>query len=164
MTVFWDLIWGVLVGMFVANLLTVDSITRSQLEGMEQDNPSDATEPRHANLSPEEEALILRCGKALMLFRLRGPLSFGAAKGISARMGLIQSYSVLILDLTEVPRIGVTAALAIERMVEEAQSAGRTLFIAGANQALEQRLRQFGVEGELRPSRLDALQEATQLI
>ena len=62
------------------------------------------------------------------------------------------------------PRIGVTATLAIERMVEEAQSAGRTLFIAGANQALEQRLRQFGVEGELRPSRLDALQEATQLI
>ena len=133
MTVFWDLIWGVLVGMFVANLLTVDAITRSQLEGMEEDNPSDATDALHANLSPEEEALILRCGKALMLFRLRGPLSFGAAKGISARMGLIQSYRVLILDLTDVSRIGVTATLAIERMVEEARSAGRTLFIAGAN-------------------------------
>ena len=164
MTVFWDLIWGVLVGMFVANLLTVDAITRSQLEGMEEDNPADAKDALHANLSPEEEALILRCGNDLMLFRLRGPLSFGAAKGISARMGLIQSYSVLILDLTDVPRIGVTATLAIERMVEEAQSAGRTLFIAGANQALEQRLRQFGVEGVLRPSRLDALQEAAQLI
>ncbi len=164
MTVFWDLIWGVLVGMFVANLLTVDAITRSQLEGMEEDNPADAKDALHANLSPDEEALILRCGKDLMLFRLRGPLSFGAAKGISARMGLIQSYSVLILDLTDVPRIGVTATLAIERMVEEARSAGRTLLIAGANQALEQRLRQFGVEGVLRPSRLDALQEAAQLI
>ena len=164
MTVFWDLIWGVLVGMFVANLLTVDAITRSQLEGMEEDNPSDATDALHANLSPEEEALILRCGKALMLFRLRGPLSFGAAKGISARMGLIQSYRVLILDLTDVSRIGVTATLAIERMVEEARSAGRTLFIAGANKTLEQRLRQFGVEGVLRPSRLQALQEAAQLI
>ena len=164
MTVFWDLIWGVLVGMFVANLLTVDAITRSQLEGMEEDNPADAKDALHANLSPEEEALILRCGNDLMLFRLRGPLSFGAAKGISARMGLIQSYSVLILDLTDVPRIGVTATLAIERMVEEARSAGRTLLIAGANQALEQRLRQFGVEGVLRPSRLDALQEAAQLI
>jgi SulP family sulfate permease len=162
--VFWDLIWGVLVGMFVANLLTVDAITRSQLEGMEEDNPSDATDALHANLSPEEEALILRCGKALMLFRLRGPLSFGAAKGISARMGLIQSYRVLILDLTDVSRIGVTATLAIERMVEEARSAGRTLFIAGANHSLEQRLRQFGVEGVLRPSRLEALQEAAQLI
>ena len=99
-----------------------------------------------------------------MLFRLRGPLSFGAAKGISARMGLIQSYRVLILDLTDVSRIGVTATLAIERMVEEARSAGRTLFIAGANKTLEQRLRQFGVEGVLRPSRLEALQETAQLI
>ena len=131
---------------------------------MEEDNPVDAKNALHANLSTEEEALILRCGKALMLFRLRGPLSFGAAKGISARMGLIQSYKVLILDVTDVPRIGVTATLAIERMVQEARSAGRTLFIAGANQGLEQRLRQFGVEGVLRPSRLDALQEAAQLI
>ena len=79
-------------------------------------------------------------------------------------MGLIQSYNVLILDLTDVPRIGVTATLAIERMVEEARSAGRTLFIAGANQTLERRLRQFGVEGVLRSSRLEALQEAAQLI
>ena len=38
MTVFWDLIWGVLVGMFVANLLTVDSIT-SQLNKIDEENP-----------------------------------------------------------------------------------------------------------------------------
>ena len=35
MTVFWDLIWGVLVGMFIANLLTVDGITQSQLQWMD---------------------------------------------------------------------------------------------------------------------------------
>ena len=99
-----------------------------------------------------------------MLFRLRGPQSFGGVKAISARMCLIQSYRVLILDLTDVSRIGVTATLAIERMVEEARSAGRILLIAGANDTLEQRLRQFGVEGVLRPSRLEALQEAAQLI
>ena len=41
MTVFWDLIWGVLVGMFVANLLTVDSMTQVQLDKIEADNPID---------------------------------------------------------------------------------------------------------------------------
>ena len=40
MTVFWDLIWAVLVGVFVANMLTIDSITETQLEGMEADNLS----------------------------------------------------------------------------------------------------------------------------
>ena len=162
MTVFWDLIWGVLVGMFIANLLTVDSITQTQLEGMDADNPPDAAEGRLHDLNTEEKDLVLQCGDALMLFRLRGPLSFGAAKGISARMGLIQNYKVLILDITEVPRIGISASLAIERMVQEAQSSGRTILIAGANSKLQQRLRQFGVHGELVASRREALQIAAK--
>ena len=162
MTVFWDLIWGVLVGMFVANLLTVDSITQTQLEGMDADNPPDAAEVRLHDLTAEEKSLVDQCGNALMLFRLRGPLSFGAAKGISARMGLIQNYKVLILDITEVPRIGISASLAIERMVQEAQASGRTILIAGANSKLQQRLRQFGVHGELVNSRREALQIAAQ--
>ena len=162
MTVFWDLIWGVLVGMFVANLLTVDSITQTQLEGMDADNPPDAAEVRLHDLTTEEKSLVDQCGNALMLFRLRGPLSFGAAKGISARMGLIQNYKVLILDITEVPRIGISASLAIERMVQEAQTSGRTILIAGANSKLQQRLRQFGVHGELVNSRREALHIAAQ--
>ena len=162
MTVFWDLIWGVLVGMFVANLLTVDSITQTQLEGMDADNPPDAAEVRLHDLTAEEKSLVDQCGNALMLFRLRGPLSFGAAKGISARMGLIQNYKVLILDITEVPRIGISASLAIERMVQEAQTSGRTILIAGANSKLQQRLRQFGVHAELVNSRREALHIAAQ--
>ena len=162
MTVFWDLIWGVLVGMFVANLLTVDSITQTQLEGMDADNPPDAAEVRLHDLTTEEKSLVDQCGNALMLFRLRGPLSFGAAKGISARMGLIQNYKVLILDITEVPRIGISASLAIERMVQEAQTSGRTILIAGANSKLQQRLRQFGVYAELVNSRREALHIAAQ--
>jgi SulP family sulfate permease len=164
MTVFWDLIWGVLVGMFVANLLTVDSITQTQLEGMDADNPPDAAEVRLHDLTTEEKSLVDQCGNALMLFRLRGPLSFGAAKGISARMGLIQNYKVLILDITEVPRIGISASLAIERMVQEAQTSGRTILIAGANSKLQQRLRQFGVHAELVNSRREALRIAAQEI
>ena len=162
MTVFWDLIWGVLVGMFVANLLTVDSITQTQLEGMDADNPPDAAEVRLHDLTTEEKSLVDQCGNALMLFRLRGPLSFGAAKGISARMGLIQNYKFLILDITEVPRIGISASLAIERMVQEAQTSGRTILIAGANSKLQERLRQFGVHAELVNSRREALQIAAQ--
>ena len=160
MTVFWDLIWGVLVGMFIANLLTVDSITQTQLEGMDADNSPDVAAGRHHDLNAEEKALVHQCGNALMLFRLRGPLSFGAAKGISARMGLIQNYKILILDITEVPRIGISASLAIERMVQEAQTSGRTILIAGANSKLQKRLRQFGVHGELVASRQEALQIA----
>ena len=159
MTVFWDLIWGVLVGMFVANLLTVDAITQTQLEGMDEDNPIDGGGSLGSDLSTQEQRLISSCGNQLMLFRLRGPMSFGAAKGISSRMGLVSNYQVLILDISDVPRMGVTAALALERMVQEAEALGRLPIVAGANQRLQERLKKFGVTA-LMTSRLDALEHA----
>ena len=163
MTVFWDLIWGVLVGMFVANLLTVDSITQAQLAGMDEDNPHDGEATLPSDLSDQEKNGIRRCGDALMLFRLRGPMSFGAAKGISARMGLIRNYKVLILDISEVPRMGVTASLAIERMVKEAESLGRLAIVAGANERLRARLMAFGINAPM-TDRREALRRAEEFI
>ena len=159
MTVFWDLIWGVLVGMFVANLLTVDGITQTQLQSMDEDNPAKSEASKNHDFSDEEKKLIAACGDELMLFRLRGPMSFGAAKGISARMGLIRQYRILILDLSDVPRIGVTAALAIERMVKEAQLLGRVAMVAGASTQIQQRLERFGID-TMMESRLEALRAA----
>ena len=159
MTVFWDLIWGVLVGMFVANLLTVDGITQAQLQSMDEDNPAKSEASKNHDFSDEEKKLIAACGDELMLFRLRGPMSFGAAKGISARMGLIRQYRILILDLSDVPRIGVTAALAIERMVKEAQLLGRVAMVAGASTQIQQRLERFGID-TMMESRLEALRAA----
>ena len=159
MTVFWDLIWGVLVGMFVANLLTVDGITQAQLQSMDEDNPAKSEASKNHDFSDEEKKLIAACGDELMLFRLRGPMSFGAAKGISARMGLIRQYRILILDLSDVPRIGVTAALAIERMVKEAQLLGRVAMVAGASTQIQQRLERFGIDSMME-SRLEALRAA----
>ena len=159
MTVFWDLIWGVLVGMFVANLLTVDSITQVQLDEIDQANPENHREQQHHDLSDHEKNLIRSCGDQLMYFRLEGPLSFGAAKGISARIGKIRTCKCLILDVTNVPRIGITATLAIERMIEEANSLGRQTIVTGANLALQERLHDFGFKN-LQPTRLKALEEA----
>ena len=165
MTVFWDLIWGVLIGMFIANLLTVDSITQVQLEKIEADNPLNgrSDEDDNQNLNEEEKQLLDDCLDSIMLFCLRGPLSFGAAKGISDRMSFVQNYTVLLLDISEVPHLGVTATLAIERMVQEAQAHGRTAYVAGAKGKVKSRLKQFGV-GNLLETRLDALRKAHALI
>ena len=147
MTVFWNLIWAVLVGVFVANMLTIDSITQTQLEGMDEDNPIDNESINNAQLPIDEKDLLDKCGGEVMLFRLKGPLSFGAAKGISERMMLIKKYKVLILDITDVPRMGVTASLAIEDMMLEAKNNNRKALVAGANEKVRERLSKFGVEG-----------------
>ena len=157
MTVFWDLIWGVLVGMFIANLLTVDGITQSQLQWMDDDNHPHAQSQEAKHLSQEEQTIIEACGNRLMLFRLRGPMSFGAARGINSRVAQLHNYEALLLDISDVPRMGVTAALAVERMIQEAESQGRIAVVAGANQQLTKRLQRFGVN-KVMPDRLQALQ------
>lgn len=166
MTVFWDLIWAVLVGVFIANMLTIDSITQTQLEGMEADNPlENETAPsfNDAPLPKDEEELLNKYSRDIMLFRLRGPLSFGAAKGITERMVLVRNYKVLILDITDVPRLGVTATLAIEDMVQEAKVNSRKAFVAGAAGGVRERLERFGVEGVVE-TRIEALKAAALLI
>ncbi len=164
MTVFWDLIWAVLVGVFVANMLTIDSITQTQLEGMEADNPMGGIASKgDLPLPKEEQELLNQCSGEVMLFRLRGPLSFGAAKGITERMMLIRNYKVLILDITDVPRLGVTATLAIEDMVQEAKANSREAFVVGANDRVKERLSRFGVGGIL-DTRKEALENAISLL
>ncbi len=162
MTVFWDLIWAVLVGVFIANMLTIDSITETQLEGMDADNPLNKDDKQVMNLLPADEKSILdKCAGDVMLFRLRGPLSFGAAKGISERMMLVRNYKILILDITDVPRLGVTATLAIEDMMQEAKNNSRKAFVAGANQKVKERLTKFGVDGIVE-TRKEALMAALE--
>ena len=151
MTVFWDLIWGVLVGMFVANLLTVDSITQVQLEGIKKDN-ADGERLRHQSIDQ------------VMILKLRGPLSFGAAKGISSRMGLIKNYKALILDLADVPRVGVTASLAIERIVHEAESHTQQCLIVSGTTKVVERLRRVGVTGDFIDSMDAAIEKAIKIV
>jgi len=154
MTVFWDLIGAVLVGMFVANLLTIESLTNHQLGNMNTGT---------GHLTTQEQGLMKLCGDDLILFRMQGPLSFGAAKGISERMMLVRQYKVLLLDITDVPHLGVTASLAIERMVKEAERQQRRVLVTGASGKVKQRLAQFGIK-HLIDERLEALGQAADWI
>jgi SulP family sulfate permease len=160
LTVFYSLIWAVLIGVFVANMLTIDSITETQLEGMDEDNPLSNDDQAKNALPADEKALLDRCSGEVMLFRLKGPLSFGAAKGITDRMALVQNYKVLILDITEVPRLGVTASLALEDMMLEAKNNSKKAFVAGANEKVKERLSKFGIDGVIVETRKEALLSA----
>ena len=118
----------------------------NKAEGMDEDNPIQARNEDLQSLPNDENSLLDSCSGEVMLFRLRGPMSFGAAKGISERMMLVRNYKVLILDITEVPRLGVTATLAIEEMVQEAKSNSRKAYVAGATGRVKDRLAKFGID------------------
>ncbi|MEL7069048.1 MAG: SulP family inorganic anion transporter [Cyanobacteria bacterium J06581_3] len=161
LTVFVDLITAVAAGVFVANLLTVKKLTDEQLQHVQA-----ITAPTDESLNDEEKRLLAGMQGRVLLFRLSGPMSFGAAKTISQRMTIVNKYEVLVLDLADVPRLGVTASLAIENMVREACDRRLMIFIVGAQGAVKERLATLhvfdGVPPEnLTSSRLDALRRAS---
>ncbi|NEO32116.1 MAG: SulP family inorganic anion transporter [Symploca sp. SIO3C6] len=165
LTVFVDLITAVAVGVFVANLLTVKRLSEIQSDKMKViTTPSDET-----SLSHEEKLLLKQANGRILLFRLGGPMSFGAAKTISQRMSIVENYDVLILDFGDVPMLGVTTSLAIENMVKDACEKRRQVFLVGASGKVKARLRRLKVLNLLPPknrvaNRLYALKMAMALI
>lgn len=165
LTVFVDLITAVAVGVFVANLLTIKSLTDLQVENMRA-----VTQGDNENwLTPEERSLLKAAKGRILMFRLSGPMSFGAAKAISRQLAIVENYEILILDLTSVPRLGITALLAIETMLKDALAKKRQVFLVGAFGQVQRRLLCLDIMRHLPPThkvsqRLEALQKAVKLL
>ena len=162
LTVFVDLITAVAAGAFVANLLAVKKLTDEQNRHVQA-----IVSPTDETLSEEEQRSLAAVAGRVLLFRLSGPMSFGAAKTISQRMSIVNQFEVLILDLADAPKLGVTASLAIENMVRDSCDQQRTVFIVGAKGLVKERLTALEVLDMLPPeniltSRLEAIKRADQ--
>ena len=165
LTVFVDLVTAVAVGVFLANLLTVQSWTDLQVKDMRAVTHGEDEDW----LSPEERSLLKAAKGRILMFHLSGPMSFGAAKAISQQLSIVENYEVLILDLSNVPRLGVTALLAIETMLKGALAKKREVFLVGARGQVQGRLQCLEIFQQLPlthqlPERLAALQQALALV
>ena len=165
LTVFVDLIVAVGVGVFIANILTIERL--SDMQG--QDVKAITDEDDAIVMTPEEKQLLAAGKGRVLLFYLSGPMIFGVAKAISREESMIQNYDVLIFDLSDVPMLGVTACLAIENAIKDAVEKGRHVFIVGAKGKIKERLERFKIVDMLPPHhlmlvRLEALQQALTLI
>ena len=136
LTVFVDLITAVLVGAFVANVLTIKRLTDVQNSQMQT-----ITEAKEGqNLSLAEQEILTAAHGEILLFQLGGPMSFGAAKSITRRIAFFKDYQALILDLSEVPTIGVTAALAVESIVQDSLQRRRNIWIITTSKQVKDRI------------------------
>ncbi|MBZ8181520.1 bicarbonate transporter BicA [Oscillatoria salina] len=165
LTVFVDLIVAVGVGVFIANILTIDRLT--QLQANDVKTVTDADD--EILLSPEERQLLDRAENRVLLFHLSGPMIFGVAKAIAREQTAMVDHDVLIVDLSDVPILGVTSSLAIENTIQDAIDKGRHVFIVGAEGKIKKRLEKLGIWSILPPnhvgiSRLEALQQALALV
>ncbi len=143
LTVFVDLMVAVAVGVFIANILTIE-----RLEELQSESVKAITDADDQIVMTEEEKQILDAANGrVLLFHLSGPMIFGVAKAIAREHSAISHYDVLIVDLGEVPVLGVTSSLAIENAIQEAIDAERDVVVVGATGKVKRRLEKLGIAG-----------------
>jgi len=161
LTVFVDLIVAVGVGVFIANILTIERLSEMQSSEVKLITDTDDD----VRLSAEEKALLDQGQGRVLLFYLSGPMIFGLSKAIAREHNAIKSGDVLVMDLTDVPLLGVTASLAIENAIRDAHDRGLQIYIVGASEKIQKRLHKLGLfdlvtAAHIMESRTEALRQA----
>lgn len=161
LTVFVDLIVAVGVGVFIANILTIERL--SNLQSHEVKLISDTDDD--ARLSSEEKQLLDKGKGRVLLFYLSGPMIFGLSKAIAREHNAMKDADTLVMDLSDVPLLGVTASLAIENAIRDAYDKGLQIYVVGASTKIQNRLERLGLFDLIKtehvmPDRTEALRQA----
>ncbi len=139
LTVLVDLMVAVGVGIFIANIITIDKMSTMQAKAVKTVSTVDDA----MDLSDHERELLGQAKGRVLLFQLNGAMIFGVAKAINREHNAIGDCDAVIFDLSEVFHLGISAALAIENAVEEAIEAGRNVYVVGAQGTTRKRLEEF---------------------
>ncbi len=165
LTVFVDLIVAVGIGVFIANILTIERLSSLQSKEIKLITDTDDDVP----LSDEEKQLLDKAQGRVLLFYLSGPMIFGLSKAIAREHNAMQDADVLVIDLTDVPLLGVTASLAIENAIRDAHDKGLQVYIVGASTKIQNRLSRLGLfelitQEHVLANRTDALRQAVDYV
>lgn len=141
LTVFVDLIVAVGVGVFIANILTIERLSNLQSKEVKLITDTDDD----VRLSNEDKQLLEKGAGRVLLFYLSGPMIFGLSKAIAREHNAMKDADALVMDLTDVPLLGVTASLAIENAIRDAHDKGLAIYIVGASTKIQSRLERLGL-------------------
>ncbi|MBV1876181.1 MAG: SulP family inorganic anion transporter [Pseudomonadales bacterium] len=139
LTVFVDLITAVFIGVFIANMVTVERLTGVQLDNVKFFERNDG------HLDRFSESISAQFDNPALL-ELRGPMSFGVARGINRRLAESKGHDVLVIDLSEAQLLGITSALAVLDIIQDERLKGRAVKLAlNPDEATNEVLRKVGV-------------------
>ena len=129
-TVLVDLISAVAMGMVLASFVFLRRMVALQLDNINIYK----NKPEGAPVSAESLEILQKSAGDILLFHLKGPLSFGAARGMERRLTMeINPYKVLILDFIDVTHVDYTSSVSLSEMITIANENNRIVYIVGAN-------------------------------
>ncbi|WP_067863790.1 SulP family inorganic anion transporter [Neptuniibacter marinus] len=166
LTVFVDLVSAVIVGVFIANVITIKHLSDIQIDSIRvvADQPDNID-----HLSLREKEILVSAGGKILLYHLEGPISYASVKGMTKKLTNSQPHDALMFDFTSVPLIDVSTAMAIENIMVEALTANRSVYMIGINGPVRSVLSKMQILNRLADEclfdkRIDALEAAHQRI
>jgi SulP family sulfate permease len=165
LTVFVDLIVAVGVGVFIANILTIERLSELQAQNVKAISDADDA----IQLDGEEKRLLDQANGRVLLFYLSGPMIFGVSKAIARQHATIGAHDVVVIDLSNVPLLDDTVSLAIENAIRDAVESECVVFIVNPVEQMKQQLRRLEIfklipQEHLMADRTAALRSAVGLI
>ena len=161
LTLFVDLIVAVGIGVFIANIIIIEKLSRSQAGNIKR--VSDVDDRIYMD---DEQRQILRDAQGqVALLYLSGPMIFGVARALAREQQAMQYSQAVVVDLSDVNFLDDTIALSIENFVEEAVSTDKDVYLIVHNQEAKEKLMRMGMEqiiseDHFMPSRTEALRRA----
>lgn len=159
MTVFYDLMTAVVLGVFVTNIVTVDRLTSLQLDGLFVSNG----DKDHDNLSEAENAALRAAKGNILLFHLDGPMSYGVAHAMKQKLDDFVRHHTLIIDFSKASIVGITTALVIEDIIGNEREHGRTVYLTGLDDTTRKTFSRLDIfdyvgEGHVMAERMEAIE------
>jgi len=160
LTVFVDLIAAVGIGLFVANVMTITRLSELQENDVIAVSDPDNTD---LELSTSEKEILRDAKGKIMLLHLRGTMIFGTSRAITRKNSQFGGCHTLIIDISEVKHLGVSAALSLEESILEMINAGGSVYIVTTKEQALERLSKLKAlkyipDENIVLSRLDALE------
>ena len=142
-TVFYNLIVAVAVGLVMASLILLQRMTELQLNSIVAIQSIE--QASHLDESHQE---LIKKGETLF-YQLNGLMSFGSAKGLVRDFSSRTNYSNAILDLSNVPTIDYTTSRGIAEICEICKEKSIKIKVTGVNNKVNKFLINSGVDSSI---------------
>ena len=124
MSVVFDLVTAVLIGVFVANLVTIRRLSEIQLDNL---NLLTATDK---SLSNTEKELVTTVENTATLLDISGPIGFGVARGLKQCVS-DSEHQILLINFSRARFVGITSTIAIEEIIIDSEQQGQQVLLSG---------------------------------
>lgn len=125
MAVVFDLVTAVLIGAFIANLVTIRRLSEIQLDNIKLFTAKDAL-----HLPINEQQLLATMDDSVIVLHISGPIGFGVARGLKQSVSKSDQNKILLIDFTDARFVGITSTIAIEEIILSYQAQGRKILLS----------------------------------